>query len=99
MILQVLIFPLQFLVALNVGRVLGNAINRADFHTLAGFKVTHTFRTAGPVDLVDNLALEDGVIGTFRLTYIAVDAFVCDVKCHDRWVVVSAGLSRCDRLV
>ena len=56
-----------------------DAGDRADFYALAGGENADAFGASRPVDLVDFFALEDGVVGTFRLADIAVDALVGDV--------------------
>ncbi len=56
-----------------------NTVYRTHFHTLAGLEVPHAFGATGPVNLVDLISGENGIIGAFRFTDITVDAFGGDI--------------------
>lgn len=81
---QVLILEHQLLWAFYMFRIDRYAIHRAHFYTLTGFEVPDAFGATGPVYLVDFGALKNRIIGALRLTYVAVDALVCNEKSHER---------------
>ena len=66
----------ELFAGLNVVRILRNAFHRTDLDTLRGLEVADALGAQVGVDLVDLLALVDGVVRTLRFTDITVDAFV-----------------------
>ena len=59
-----------------------NTLNRTDFHALRRIKVTYALGAQVGIDLVNFDTLVNGLIGTFGLAYITVDAFFGDSQCQ-----------------
>lgn len=79
---QALVLEQQLLLGLFMIRVQRNAVYRTNINALGGLIMAYTFGTQVRIDLIDLLALGNGPIGAFRLTYIAIDAFVSDYQGH-----------------
>ena len=41
-----------------------------------------TFRASVRIYLIMDLTFKDRLIGTYGLTYVAVNTFTCDFQCH-----------------
>jgi hypothetical protein len=63
-------------------RIDWDASNWAHLDTLRFIKVAHAFCALVGVDFIDLWAKVDRLIGTFRFTHIAIDAFVGDHQGH-----------------
>ena len=61
-------------------RVFWYTFHGADFDALRRIKMSHAFGTQHGVYLVNFETLVDGLIGTFGLAHIAVDAFFSDFQ-------------------
>lgn len=61
-----------------MGGIFGNALYRANFHTLGCIKMTHAFGAQVGIYFVYLYARVNGIIGAFGLTHVAVDAFFGD---------------------
>jgi len=61
-----------------MGGIFGNALYRANFHTLGCIKMTHAFGAQVGINFVYLYARVNGIIGAFGLTHVAVDAFFGD---------------------
>ena len=62
--------------------VFGDAFHRAHFYALRRIKMAHTFCAKQGIDLVNLDTLVNGLVGTFGLAYITVDAFFGDGQCQ-----------------
>jgi hypothetical protein len=59
-------------------RVYRDTVHRTDLNALRGIEMTDAFGAKLGIDLIDLFALIDCLIGTFRLTDVAIDALVSD---------------------
>ena len=64
-----------------------NTFHRADFHALRRIKMAYAFGTQIRVDLVNLETLVDGLIRTFGLADITIDAFLGDYQCQGQLLV------------
>ena len=78
-----LVFLQQLFRCLRIGRIQGNAVDRAYSLALRFVKVTDTLGAQRRVDFVNLQALIDGGIRTDRLAHIAIDAFFRDLQRHN----------------
>jgi len=77
-------------------RVFWYTFHRADFDALRRIKMPHALSTQHGVYLVNFETLVDGLIGTFGLAHIAVDAFFSDGQCQGQLLVdPNCSLSAC----
>ena len=63
-------------------RVLRDTLDRTDFHTLRGIKMTDTLGTLHRIDFINFDALVNGFVGAFGFAHIAIDAFFGDCQCQ-----------------
>ena len=61
-----------------------DALHRADFDALRFFEMPNAFGATRWSNFVDFLALINGIVWAFGLTYITVEAFVCDQQRHEQ---------------
>ena len=66
-----------------------NAGHRAHLHALRFVKMANALGASGGVDLVNDLAQVNGLVGAFGFAHIAIDAFVGDHQGHVR--IITAG--------
>ena len=81
---QPLIFRLQRLTTFGVSGVDGNTSHGADLLALRLVEMSDALGAFIGIDLIDQRPHEDGLIGAFRLTDVAVDAIVGNHQRHDR---------------
>ena len=79
-----MVFEPKGIPAFRVSRVVGNACHRANLDALRCVVVPDTFGAFVRVDLVDDRPHRNRLVGAFRLTHIAVDAFVGDHQGHGK---------------
>jgi len=65
-----------------VSWILQDTIHRANNLALGLVEMAYALGAQSPIDLVDLLALVDGLVGALGLTHIAVYAFIVDQKRH-----------------
>jgi hypothetical protein len=75
---EALVLDIEVFVALLMLRIFVNAIHWANLDTLGRLVMPHALGTQGWIDHIDLISLADGAVGAFRLTHIAIDAFVSD---------------------
>lgn len=63
-------------------RVDQNTVDRAYNYALLFLEMTNAFGAFRRFNLIDNLALINCIVRTFRFAYIAIDALIGDEKRH-----------------
>lgn len=79
---ETLIFQSELIIGFDMVGVNRDAINRTDLDTLGSLEMAYTFRAPLPVNLINDFALINRIIGALRLTDITIDALVSDEKSH-----------------
>jgi hypothetical protein len=73
---------LQLFRCFDIISIQRNAFHGTHLLALRCVKVANTLSTSEWIDFVDFDTLIDGIIGTNRLTDVAVDALISDYQCH-----------------
>ena len=76
------IFFVEYFFALDHFRVGNDAFDRTHFDALRLIKMTHAFGAKFWIDFVKLDALIDGIVRTFRLADVAVDALIGNQQSH-----------------
>ncbi len=77
------VFLPQTLPTLHALGVDGNTVHGTNLHALGLIVMSHALSALGGIDLIDELTQKDGIIGTFGLTNITVDAFISNHQSHE----------------